>query len=255
MRLHPPLSQARDRARPRRRAEVSRRVRELAHELQRAGTDRSRQKGLGNLNFKARRLLNDPVAAVDEWPRIVELVDALVAGGLPPSNAQLRDILLPLLDLMPDGLPQPPGMVRVVQAVDEYLASRPAAEDAPAQEPWSAEVAEVRALLAGRQVVLIGGQLRPGSRDALVEAFALDDLRWITTNEHESVLSFEAPIARPNVAVVLLAIRWSSHSFGDVQEFCDRHGKLLVRLPGGYNPNQVAHQILAQVGHRLRAAG
>ena len=55
--------------------------------------------------------------------------------------------------------------------------------------------------------------------------------------------------------MVLLAIRWSSHSFGDVQEFCDRHGKLLVRLPSGYNPNQVAHQILAQVGHRLRAAG
>ena len=96
-----------DRADPAAGPDVSRRVRELAHALQRyAGTDRSRQKGLGNLGFKARRLLNDPAAAAEEWPRIVELVDELVAGGLPPSSAQLRDVLLPLIDLVPDELPQ-----------------------------------------------------------------------------------------------------------------------------------------------------
>ena len=49
----------------------------------------------------------------------------------------------------------------------------------------------------------------------------------------------------------LLAIRWSSHGFGEVKDFCDRYGKPLVRLPGGYNPNQVAHQILTQIGDRL----
>jgi hypothetical protein len=50
---------------------------------------------------------------------------------------------------------------------------------------------------------------------------------------------------------VLLAIRWSSHSFGDVKRSCDRHGKPMVRLPGGYSPNQVAAQILAQCSGRL----
>ena len=56
---------------------------------------------------------------------------------------------------------------------------------------------------------------------------------------------------RPEVALVLLAIRWSSHAFGDVQHFCDRHGKPLVRLPGGYSTNQVAAQILAQSSNVL----
>jgi hypothetical protein len=51
--------------------------------------------------------------------------------------------------------------------------------------------------------------------------------------------------------LVLLAIRWSSHAFGDVKQFCDRHGKPLVRLPGGYSPNQVAAQILAQGSEQL----
>jgi hypothetical protein len=54
--------------------------------------------------------------------------------------------------------------------------------------------------------------------------------------------------------VVLLAIRWSSHSFGEVKDFCDRYGKLLVRLPAGYNPNQVAVQILQQIGNRLNGS-
>ena len=63
---------------------------------------------------------------------------------------------------------------------------------------------------------------------------------------------FEPYVARPEVALVLLAIRWSSHSFGDVKRFCDDHGKPMVRLPGGYGVNQVAAQILAQCGERLR---
>src|SRR5205085_12312941 len=103
--------------------------------------------------------------------------------------------------------------------------------------------------------VLIGGHVRPDRRAALIHAFDLADLDWITTEDHTSVTVFEAPIARPAVAVVLLAIRWSNHSYGDVQEYCDRYGKLLGRLPGGYHPNQVAHQILSQVGHRLRSGG
>ena len=82
-------------------------------------------------------------------------------------------------------------------------------------------------------------------------ALGLEDLIWIETKEHQSIRGFEAAIARPDVALVLLAIRWSSHAFGDVKQFCDRHGKPLVRLPGGYSPNQVAAQILAQCGERL----
>jgi hypothetical protein len=245
-----------DRGDPAAGPDVSRRVRELTGVLRGyAGAGRNRQKALANLKYKTRRLLDDPAANVEEWPRVAELLDELVAGGLPPSNAEVRDLLLPILDRMPDNLTMPSGAMRVLQEVDHYLSIRPADEEERAGEPPSAEVEEVRRLLAGREVVLIGGQLRPQSRTALIESFALKDLRWIVTPDHESVSVFEAPIARPDVAVVLLAIRWSSHSYGDVQHFCDRYGKLLVRLPGGYNPNQVAHQILEQAGNRLRAAG
>jgi hypothetical protein len=245
-----------DRADPSGGPDVVRRVRELMAPLRRAAdAGKNRHKALANLRYKTKRLREDAAANAGEWPRVTELLEELVTGGLPPSNAEVRDLVLPVLDLVPDELVLSPGAERVFQEVDRYLATRPAAEEPQAEETISPEVAEVRELLAGRQVVLIGGQVRPARRAALIEAFGLADLDWIATEEHSSVSVFEAPIARPEVAVVLLAIRWSSHSYGEVREFCDRFGKLLVRLPGGYHPNQVAHQILTQVGHRLRAAG
>ena len=106
-------------------------------------------------------------------------------------------------------------------------------------------------MLGGRSVVLIGGIRRREAQESLRRALGLSELIWIETKEHQSVDSFEPLIARADVAVVLLAIRWSSHAFGDVRQFCDRHGKPLVRLPGGYSPNQVAAQILAQCSGKL----
>ena len=57
---------------------------------------------------------------------------------------------------------------------------------------------------------------------------------------------------RPDVAAVLLAIRWSSHSYGEVKSFCDDYDKPLIRLPAGYNTNQVAAQIMQQASGRLQ---
>jgi hypothetical protein len=135
--------------------------------------------------------------------------------------------------------------------------SRPAPAPKPepdddTEEPTTAEVEDVRRLLSGRRVVLIGGDCRRDAQAMLERAFGLKDLVWLETKEHQSVATFEPAIARDDVALVLLAIRWSSHAFTDTKRYCDRHGKPLVRLPGGYNPNQVATQILAQCSDQLR---
>jgi len=87
-----------------------------------------------------------------------------------------------------------------------------------------------------------------------MRAFGLADVRWLCTPDHTSFTVFEPDVARPEVAVVLLAIRWSNHDYDGVRAYCDAYGKPLVRLPGGYNANQVAHHILSQAGGRLRAA-
>ena len=143
------------------------------------------------------------------------------------------------------------GFRLVLREIDRYLATRtPRSAAATAPEP-TAEVQGGRPAArraerrADRRRPPTGG---PGGAEGGPGAGGPD----LDRDEGAPVdRGFEAAIARPDVALVLLAIRWSSHAFGDVKQFCDRHGKPLVRLPGGYSPNQVAAQILAQCSEQL----
>jgi hypothetical protein len=149
-----------------------------------------------------------------------------------------------------------PGMRVILAETERYLEAREGEEGrAPDRgRTASPEVRRVAEMLRGRTVVLIGGEARPHAKRALEQCFELDELDWISTQSHQSVTAFEPAVARPETAVVLLAIRWSSHSFGEVKSMCDRYRKPFVRLPGGYNPDQVARQILEQVSGRLENA-
>ncbi len=206
-----------------------------------AGSKRQRA-GLEELRGLVERL----VSGQDEgWSRVVSLVEELVGLGLPPSHVGLREPLLRVINEVPAEANASPAFVRVAREVDRYLATREVAAAVLESEP-TAEVKEARRLLSGRSVVLIGGVRRPAAQRQIREALGLDEVIWIGTREHQSIDRFEPVIAREDVVLVLLAIRWSSHSFGEVKRFCDAHGKALVRLPGGFGANQVAAQILSQ---------
>jgi hypothetical protein len=187
----------------------------------------------------------------ESWRAIISAVEMLVDEGTPPSSREIRDSLLPLLDDLPETEDWPPGFRLVLREIDRYLATRSRGPVDVASTESTAEVRVAAELLSGRSAVLLGGIRRPQAQELLRTTLGLEELVWIGTREHQSIRGFEAVIARPEVAVVLLAIRWSSHAFGEVKQFCDRHGKPLVRLPGGYNPSQVAAQILAQCSGQL----
>jgi hypothetical protein len=187
----------------------------------------------------------------DDWRALITVVDGIVGEGVPPSNREIRDLLLPVIDELPAWDEYPDGFRLVLREIDRFLGTRPAPARSPVSHESSAEVKEAGGLLGGTSIVLIGGNRRREAQEALRRALALKDLIWIETKEHQAVDTFEPLIARADVALVLLAIRWSSHAFGDVKQLCERHGKLLVRLPGGYNPNQVAAQVLLQSSAQL----
>jgi len=189
-----------------------------------------------------------------DWSAIIQTMAGLVTDGMPPSTRELRELLLPIIDLVPDMDDPPRGFGLVLREIDRFLAARALPAEPSAHHEPAAEVKEVARLLGGRSVVLIGGIRRREAQQTLKRSFELDSLLWIETKEHQAVETFEPMIARPAVALILLAIRWSSHSFGEVRHLCERHDKPLVRLPGGYSPNQVAAQILAQSSDQLRAA-
>ncbi len=190
-----------------------------------------------------------------EWQAVIRIVDELVAGGIAPSNREIRNSLLPVIEDLPDRIELPQGFRLVLREIDRYLSRRASAAGSAPSHGTTADLEKAARLLHDRSVVLIGGIRRREAQASLRRALGLSELIWIETKEHQSIDSFEPLIARADVAVVLLAIRWSSHAFGDVRHFCDRHDKPLVRLPGGYSPNQVAAQILAQCSGKLEEAG
>lgn len=218
-----------------------------------AEQSRKRKASLNTIRYHLRQVERDQ-ATLHDWRRIDESIAALLELGMPRSHPELRNLFLPFVDRIPDELELGPGTMGVLQEIDRYLSTRSTTVEA-ADRVVTPEVEAARRLLEGRSVVVIGGVRRPASQEAIREALGLAEVHWPDTREHQSIEPFAPLIAKDDVAVVLLAIRWSSHSFGDVKIFCDRHGKPLVRLPRGYNPGRVAAEILAQASDALRRAG
>lgn len=188
-----------------------------------------------------------------DWQRLYDSILELLAGGLPPSNVALREALLPIAEDMPETLGTDPRFQRVLHELDRYLASRELEPSPPVGERLDEEVSRARALLRGRVVVLIGGERRRETAARLERIFELAELRWINTREHQSTSDFVPAIARPETALVMLAVRWASHSFEDAADACARYGKAFVRLPRGYGANQIAREVLRQASRALAA--
>jgi hypothetical protein len=237
---------------PSERAALADRIEEVRRRFEdRRAKGRKRKKLLAKVRHKASVLEEDTGESPETWGELMAVVDELVQAGLPPSDKQLREALLPVLDRLPGDMELPPGFRLAVREIEKFKQSRPVEEPPTRGKQRAAVVEDARKLLAGRSALLIGAEGRREAKEALEQALGLKEMIWITTNNHDWYLDFEPFVARTDVAVVLLAIRWSSHSFGEIRSLCERYGKPLVRLPAGYNPNQVAQQVVTQAGKRL----
>ncbi|CAN5625833.1 hypothetical protein BH10CHL1_BH10CHL1_24860 [soil metagenome] len=237
-------------------AQLQQRIQALEEKFQFGKHRVKRQKGLHSKLRYHIKLIHDNSGheRSHDWQKIVEAVEELVNDGLQPSNREIRDLLLPILDDIPETLELPKNFKLVLREIDRFLSSIPQKPEAiVASEPIE-EVRRAAELLRGQTIVLIGGDRRPLAAEALTQAFGLKELIWVEGRD-QTYADFEPEVARPEVVIVILAIRWSRHGFGEVKAFCEKYRKPLVRLPGGYSPNQIAFHIVSQVGERLDKAG
>jgi hypothetical protein len=198
------------------------------------------------------RLIRETGSADSEhWGALAVAVNELMRGGMMPSDSQLRQLLHPIADSLPTSFELSSRLRLVFKTVDRCAGTRRQKASKPAASA-TIDVKSVAYLVRGRSLLFIGGDRRPESEQALIEAFELQRLIWRETKPHESIRHFERCIAQPDVAIVALLIRLSSHSFRGIRAFCNRYGKPLVRLPSGYSKNTVANQIMAQCSKRLR---
>ena len=112
-----------------------------------------------------------------------------------------------------------------------------------------------RELLRGRRVLLFARPEEPEVGDQLAEALELEELRWVPLDETGEVETrLREEIDEEGVSLVLIALRLQVPDYALFKELCIERSRPFVRLPSGCGPQQVAHQVLRQVGRRLRTA-
>ena len=82
-----------------------------------------------------------------DWSAIIETVAGLVSDGMPPSTRELRDLLLPIIDVVPDMDDPPRGFRLVLREIDRFLAARPLPVETSVHHEPAAVVKEVARLL------------------------------------------------------------------------------------------------------------
>jgi hypothetical protein len=192
----------------------------------------------------------DMKAAVLHIQRIIETLEEYAASAPIAAEAPMGVVLASAIDALTPKLALPSADERRLAAILARLDAQEEADDGPLIHPSAASL--VRPLLAGRVAVIIAGERREDRQRALITDLALRDLRWLRSQPGKASTQFEADIKRPEVTLVLLAIRWVRHGTADaVVAAARKHNKPLVRLPGGMGSNAVAHCVLTQVGAGL----
>jgi hypothetical protein len=206
---------------------------------------------LHKLKFHLARLGRDPHgAAAQDWARVIELTQELLrAPVLPQLQAFRQSLEREAAFLLAGRLPS--NFLHLQHQLQAAIQTFPKESQAKELAPRS-DVERLADLLRGREIVVIGGDPRQQHRERLRDSLRLSEVHWPQTREDRpDVGALEPLIARSEVVLVLLLIRWIRHALGDVGKLCERHDKALARITAGYHANKIAHEVLAQCAERL----
>ncbi|WP_293912174.1 hypothetical protein [Deinococcus sp.] len=108
-------------------------------------------------------------------------------------------------------------------------------------------VEALSAHLSGRTILMIGGGVDNPAHVQRCQDAGLS-VRWRNYKHGESHWKLASEIRQPDVAVVVVAVRWSSHDSVLLRPLCAEYGKAFVMLKAGYGVNTLASEVAAQLG-------
>jgi len=184
--------------------------------------------------------------------RIVGSIERLAERGVPTSDPRFEAAI-------------PEGVAEVIVACDSRTAVETVSHilmrraqatapepEAPTRRRWSEQVLQVRPLLKGRRVVIIGGEPRPDAIARIEDAFELERAEWPALVEHGPGTPMRAPIERAETACVLVLIKLCGHLHAEEAAACAKAAGIpCVNLTAGYNPEQIADAVLRQASEKL----
>lgn len=277
-----------DRANPENNADVSARLHVLGKKIR----DRiSQERLLRQLELQVRNLKRDGVGTDNtygrdknqkEWTSIDQTVRELLGTGLHENHCGMRDLLLPVVDLIPEAQAETedladgtastaspnasegcaeaspeldefsPEFNRVLNSISMHLARTTAVVQTEA-ETETADVQYVRERLSGQSIAIVGGVCKPHAAARIQKALKLREIRWLSAGKNDRVCQFETDVR--GMSLVVLITKLIGHKHNDIREFCKNQGVPWVqtRVQGGYSVNQLAFLIREQASEYLDA--
>lgn len=242
-----------DRAEPASHGDLARRIQDATSPFTRVvEREREADKLRKKIEYHAKRIrkAGDLGGVEPDWQTISATVERLAAIE-PPTSVPLREILLPIMDLLPEDLEITQSLEIALDSAEKYRTRErgPAPQTAREHSP---DTLRVREALRGKRIVIVGGEERTYSRTRIEAAFELGECEWATTSEHGPSQPLVNAVERPGTALVLILIRLAGHQHvDDVTAACRERGVPHVRVPAGYGVQQIVQQIIQQQSEAL----
>ena len=205
---------------------------------------------------RAREITRSPYdqePPIHDCTRVNQAIDELASMDPPQLEAMLQQLAVAIA---PDDFPmgvRPHALLEGASKRSQTHA-KPRAEVVvePRERVWSEGVRSVREMLRGGKIVIVGGEPRREAIDRISRAFELDGVEWPTLAEHGIAEPMRAPIEDQSTKLVVILIKLTGHEHADrAREFARRAGVPVVHMPAGYNPEQIAAEVLKQVSEQL----
>ena len=232
--------------------DLSRRLRELFEEAkQRHRKRQARGQLLNKVRYHAGKAADGGEATDHDWSSVAAAVDSWLEHGLPATDRAFVDVVREFVSAHGEGRESTPMIDRLLgHGLLGHGAPSEETSGAPQSKPPAVEQAVE--LIGGKRLLVFGDADCADAGEPIRDALQLAELRWIEVPAEDPLACIAEQVAQPDVDLVLIATRLPPEIYAEFKDLCMRSGRPFVRLPGGLDPPQVAHQILRQVGWRLR---
>lgn len=234
------------------------RIHDLATVIRERRKERRRKSDfLSKVRYHQRKVLSGDSLSEHDLASIATTVEEWLEAGFPDSDRALVELVRPIGELLEDA-ELPAALGRVIEAAARHSPAsgrRTGSSDRDTgTEAQPAVLEQAVALLRGRRATVFGESVDETAKASLAEHLELRDVRWVVLPAQDVEPVLETEIANPDTDIVLIATRLPVDAYVTFKELCQHHEKPFVRLPSGYEPREVAHQVLRQIGRRLRGA-
>ena len=223
----------------------------LAEIVKRVETSAKKDDAMGALEGLVESLDADGPVEETLVPAVLRCMDA----GIPPSNKKLVGVCLPYRSALKDVDDRRVAKLVEYLSKEEALVARkygPPSDRDTEEEPEDAVFTAVKAHLAGKTVLFVGGRRIPEKKREVEAALGLKELLWPDADPDTLLHDFTASALKADVVCYL--IRWSRHSYKQVIDFAKAQGKETVVLKAGLGVNRLVHDFNEQLVSKEPAA-